>query len=123
MLLQEEANAMNIKAITSSAIRVVHKHIGLKRVLPENQSVAIKCPECKTEFGQFDLICPHCGYDLRGKWDIHPGHESQRAALPDIIKAVLPDKRKVCMTMMVGIPLFIGLVWLLVWCVRHIFKS
>jgi hypothetical protein len=113
---------MIIKNLTSSAIQAVHKHIGLKRVLPENQPVVIKCPECKTEFGQFELICPHCKYDLRGKWDLNPGHASQRVTLPDIIKVVLPDKRKVCMTM-VGIPLFLGLVWLLVWCVRHIFRS
>jgi hypothetical protein len=114
---------MIIKSLTSSAIKVVHKHIGLKQVLPENQPVAIKCPECKTEFGQYEMICPHCKYDLRGKWDLNTGHASQRAALPGIIRAVLPDKRKMWMTMMVGVPLFLGLVWLLVWCVHHIFRS
>ena len=112
---------MIIKSLTGSVIQKVHQHIGLRQVLSENQPVAIKCPKCKTDFGQFDLICPHCGYDLRGKWDLNPGHASQRIALPDIIKVILPDKRKVCMTMMVGVPLFIGLVWLLVWCVRHTF--
>ena len=106
---------MIIKNPIGLVIQKVHQHIGLKQVLPENQAAAIQCPECKTEFGRLEMICPHCGYDLRGKWNPNPGHESQRVALP--------DKRKVCMTMMVGVPLFLGLVWLLVWCVRHIFKS
>lgn len=112
---------MIIKRLTGSAIQAVHQHIGLKRALPENQPVAIKCPECKTEFGQSEMICPHCGYDLRGKWNLNAGHAAQRVALSGIIKAVLPDKRKVRMTM-VGVPLFLGLVWLLVWCLRHIFR-
>ncbi len=114
---------MIIKSPIGSVIQRVHQHIGLKRVLPKNQPVAIKCPACKTEFGQFEMICPHCGYDLRGKWNLNPGHESQRVTLPGTIKTVLTDKRKVWMAIMVGVPLFLGLVWLLVWCVHHIFRS
>lgn len=113
---------MNIKSPTGSIIQRVHQHIGLKQVLSKNQPAAIKCPECKTEFGQFEMICPHCGYDLRGKWNASPGHESQRATLPGMVKIVLPDARKVFMTI-IGIPIFIGLVWLLVWFVRHFFGS
>jgi hypothetical protein len=114
---------MIIKSPIGSVIQRVHQHIGLKQVLPENQPVAIKCPQCKTEFGQFEMICPHCGYDLRGKWNPSHGHASQRVALPGIgqLKIVLPDMRKVWMTM-IGVPFFIGLVWLLVWFVRHIFR-
>ena len=103
---------------------MVHQHIGLKQVLSENQPVAVKCPECETEFGQLDVICPHCGYDLRGKWNINAGHEAQRVTLPILEKFKIrpPDIGKVCATL-IGIPVVIGLVWLLVWFVHHVLRG
>jgi len=124
-VVQEEVNAMIMKNLGSSTGQVVHPHIGLKQTQPEKQPEATKCPQCEIEFDRLEMICPHCGYDLRGKWNTKDGHESQRTAAPGMgqFKIVTPDMGKMFTTMLVGIPAFIGLVWLLVWLVRHVFRS
>jgi len=115
---------MIIESATESAFRViqpqgVHPHIGLKLPPSANLPTAITCPECKNEFGQYETICPHCGYDLRGKRTTYVG---LRTASPSGVNTDTPSGRKAG-AMTAGVLAGLGLICMLIWCVRHIFAS